>query len=73
MDSGLCVAAVVMEEALNLALAADTGGLHCNKQQSGGALLTEANAMPIRDEIETAIGYLVAKRVTCAAHAALAL
>jgi hypothetical protein len=64
MDSGLCVAAIVMEESFNQAVAADTEGIHCNKQQQGGALLTEANAMPIRDEIETAIGYLVAKRVT---------
>jgi len=71
MDSGLCVAAVVMEEAFNLALAADIGGIHCNKKQSGGALLTEANAMPIRDEIETAIGYLVAKHITAGRYKAL--
>ena len=71
MDSGLCVAAVVMEEAFNSALAADTTGIHCNKQQSGGALLTEGNAMPVRDEIETAIGYLIAKHVTSGRYMAL--
>lgn len=64
MDSGLCGAAVIMQEAFDRVFTEDTGAVHCNKHVSGGALLTEGNAMPVRDEIETAIGYLVAKHVT---------
>jgi hypothetical protein len=44
----------------------ETGGPapHCNKVAVGGTLLSQGNGMPVRDEIEMAMSFVVAKHVT---------
>ena len=61
MDAGLCSAAVIMEEAWEKVLSTDPE--HCNKVMVGGALLSQGNAMPVRDAIEVPLSYLLAKHI----------
>lgn len=48
----------------------ETGGPapHCNKAAVGGTLLSQGNGMPVRDEIEMAMSFVVAKHVTAGSY-----
>ena len=69
MDAGLCSAAVIMEEAWDKVLTTDPE--HCNKVMVGGALLSQGNAMPVRDAIEVPLSYLLAKHIAGGTYEAL--
>ena len=62
MDDGKCVAVVAMADAWELLLSQDKK--HCNKMMVGGTIQNRPFAMPVRDDLEAPISYLVAQHVT---------
>jgi hypothetical protein len=70
MDSGQCVAAVIMSDSWDKLIARNPQ--HCDKILVGASLLNRAFAMPVSDKYVVPMSYLIAKLVTAGTYATYA-
>ena len=61
LEAGRCVAAVVMSDAWDRQLVANSE--NCKKRKVGATLITQGNAVPIADKYQMPMSYLIARHL----------